>query len=40
MVVVVSADDADKAIAVLDNHGESAWRIGRIVAGSQEVAYV
>ena len=40
MVVVVSADDADKAIAVLDDHGESAWRIGRIVAGKQEVAYV
>ena len=40
MVVVVNADDADKAIALLGNNGESAWCIGRIVAGSQEVAYV
>jgi phosphoribosylformylglycinamidine cyclo-ligase len=39
MVAVVNADDADKAIAILAKHGESAWRIGRIVAGKQEVAY-
>jgi len=40
MVAVVNADDVDKAIAILAKHGESAWRIGRIVAGKQEVAYV
>ena len=40
MVVVVHADDADRAIATLNDHGESAWRIGRIVAGTREVAYV
>ena len=39
MVAVVNADDVDKAIAILAKHGESAWRIGRIVAGKQEVAY-
>jgi phosphoribosylaminoimidazole (AIR) synthetase len=40
MVVVVSADDADRAIAILDDNGESAWRVGRIVGGNQEVTYV
>ena len=40
MVVVVEADDAEKAIALLEDNGESAWRIGRIVPGKQEVAYV
>ena len=39
MVVVVSADDADKAIDLLAENGESAWQVGRIVAGKQEVAY-
>ena len=40
MVVVVSAEDTDNAIAILGKNGESAWRVGRIVAGKQEVAYV
>jgi phosphoribosylaminoimidazole (AIR) synthetase len=40
MVVVVNAEDADRAFAILDENGEFAWRIGRIVAGNQEVAYV
>ena len=40
MVVVVNTDDAEKAIATLNENGESAWRIGRIVAGKQEVAYI
>jgi phosphoribosylformylglycinamidine cyclo-ligase len=40
MVAIVNAQDADKAIAVLEENGESAWRVGRIVAGKQEVAYV
>lgn len=39
MVAVVKPDDVDKAIATLAKHGESAWRIGRIVAGKQEVTY-
>ena len=39
MVAVVNADDVDKAIGILGKHGESAWRIGRIVAGKQEVTY-
>ena len=40
MIAVVAAEDADRAIQLLGEHGESAWQIGRIVAGSQEVAYV
>ena len=40
MVAIVNAQDADRAIAVLEENGESAWRVGRIVAGKQEVAYV
>ncbi len=40
MVVVVSADDAEAAIQALNDAGESAWQIGRIVSGSQEVQYV
>jgi phosphoribosylformylglycinamidine cyclo-ligase len=40
MVAVVNAEDADRAIAILDENGESAWRIGQIVTGKQEVAYV
>jgi phosphoribosylformylglycinamidine cyclo-ligase len=39
MVVVVKAADADKAITLLGEHGESAWRIGRVTSGSQEVRY-
>ncbi len=40
MVAVVDAGAADTAIAVLGEHGESAWRIGRIIAGDRSVAYV
>ena len=40
MVVVVNSEDATKAIDLLTENGESAWQIGRIVAGRQEVAYV
>jgi phosphoribosylformylglycinamidine cyclo-ligase len=40
MVAVVATEDADQAIRLLGEHGESAWQIGRIVAGNQEVAYV
>jgi phosphoribosylformylglycinamidine cyclo-ligase len=40
MVVVVTAADADKAIALLSEHDESAWRIGRVTTGKQEVRYV
>jgi phosphoribosylformylglycinamidine cyclo-ligase len=40
MVVVVAAEAADEAIALLAEHGESAWRIGEIVAGQQAVQYV
>ncbi len=39
MVVVVDEQDADRAIAILNENGESAWRIGNVVAGNQEVAY-
>jgi len=40
MVVVVSEGDADQAIRVLGDQGETAWRIGRIVPGSRETRYV
>ena len=40
MIVVVQANDAARAIDLLAKNGESAWQIGRIVAGKQEVRYV
>ena len=40
MIAVVSEDDAERAIRLLGDSGESAWRAGRIVAGKQEVTYV
>ena len=40
MVVVVNAEDATRTIDLLAKNGETAWQIGRIVAGRQEVAYV
>ena len=39
MVVVVDEDDADATIGVLESHGEVAFRLGRIVAGSGDVDY-
>jgi phosphoribosylformylglycinamidine cyclo-ligase len=39
MVVVVPAADAVATIAALNANGESAWRIGTIVEGGQEVQY-
>lgn len=40
MVVVVSDEDADQAVQVLSDLGETAWRIGRIVQGNRETRYV
>jgi phosphoribosylformylglycinamidine cyclo-ligase len=40
MVVVVNAEDASRTIDLLAGNGETAWQVGRIVAGKQEVAYV
>ncbi len=40
MVVVVNAEDEAKTIALLGEQGESAWRIGQVATGSQEVRYV
>ena len=39
MVVVVNEEDATRTIDLLARNGETAWQIGRIVAGKQEVAY-
>lgn len=36
MVVIVDAKDAQETIQVLNDQGESAWQIGRIVAGDAE----
>ena len=40
MIAVVDADDGERAIALLGDHGESAWCAGRIVPGKQAVTYV
>ena len=40
MVVVVSEDDADQAVRLIGEKGESAWRLGRIVTGDREVRYI
>ena len=40
MVVVVEDDRVDEAIRILEEQGETAWRIGRIVPGSRETRYV
>ncbi len=40
MVVVVAASDAARAIGQLAASGESAWRLGTVVAGSGTVKYV
>ena len=40
MAVVVGESRADEAIAVLAARGETAWRLGRIAAGSGGVHYV
>ncbi len=40
MVIVINRDDAADAIDILNENGEKAWQIGRIVAGKQEVQYV
>lgn len=40
MVVVVSEADMGAALALLNERGEHAWRIGRIVPGRQTVQYV
>ena len=40
MVVVVSDSVADEAIGQLEAQGASAWRIGRVVPGNQEVQYL
>ena len=34
MVVTVAAEDADKAIEILQAHGEDAYRLGTVVEGS------
>jgi len=39
MVVVVDEDDADRTIEMLEEAGERAWRLGRIVAGDGKVRY-
>ncbi len=40
MVVIVAADNADAAIDLLNACGESAWRLGRVVAGSGPVDFI
>jgi phosphoribosylformylglycinamidine cyclo-ligase len=40
MVVAVDEKNVDAAIGVLIDHGEHAWRLGRVVAGQRETRYV
>jgi phosphoribosylformylglycinamidine cyclo-ligase len=40
MVVIVAADNADAAIDLLNACGESAWRLGRVIAGSGPVDFI
>jgi phosphoribosylformylglycinamidine cyclo-ligase len=40
MVVVVTQDAAAEALEILNNSGENAWQIGRIVSGNRKVQYV
>jgi phosphoribosylformylglycinamidine cyclo-ligase len=39
MVAIVQEADADRAVALLEASGETAWRLGRIVPGSQTVTF-
>ncbi len=39
MIVVVGEHDVDTTIATLQTAGETAWRLGRVVAGDREVIY-
>jgi len=40
MIVVVDADDADRAVSLLAEAGESAWEIGRIADGAGPVQFL
>ena len=40
MIVAVDAADVDTALAVLEEHGENAWLIGRIAAEPGPVRFV
>ncbi|HSM31628.1 MAG TPA: phosphoribosylformylglycinamidine cyclo-ligase [Woeseiaceae bacterium] len=40
MIVVVAAEDAGRAVSVLENAGESAWEIGRIAGGAGPVQFL
>ncbi|NNF40627.1 MAG: phosphoribosylformylglycinamidine cyclo-ligase [Woeseiaceae bacterium] len=40
MVVVVDEQDVEQALALLHEHGEQAWRLGRIVEGQRQTRYV
>jgi len=40
MVVVVPEADAERSIRLLNEAGETAWRLGSVAAGGGEVEYV
>jgi phosphoribosylformylglycinamidine cyclo-ligase len=39
MIIVVGPADAEESVRILNENGESAWQLGRIVAGDREVQY-
>ncbi len=38
MIVIVASEDAGKAIQLLNEQGENAWQIGRVIAGDPDAA--
>ena len=38
MIVIVASQDAGKAIELLNEQGENAWQIGRVVDGDPDAA--
>ncbi len=39
MAVIVTEADVERTVALLNESGEAAWRLGRIVPGAQDVTY-
>ncbi len=40
MVAVVDEHDVEQTLAILREHGEQAWRLGRIVPGQRQTRYI
>ena len=40
MIAIVSADDADRALAFLRGRGVEAWQVGEIIEGTGQVQMI